>query len=201
MSAETRRWPSSSTPRSRWRVDVSEDVGPCAACNLSASGEVSGAPGPSTPRAEGFNPMSDLPSKEPSVEIQLCSNAAFDMERRVSAHAIFSVVSLNGSPFEFPGPFYAVVQLFDAEPGDHQINVWCDSEKVELEAPPITLTVRSERFAIGVVRVNQCVIKEPGSYWLKAQLDGEKVKGKARLLAIEVSQRNEGTEDDDDTGE
>jgi hypothetical protein len=129
---------------------------------------------------------------DPVAELCLCSNAAFDLGRRVSAHAIFSIVGVPEVPFAFPGPFYAVVQLFAGGPGEHQVSV-AGSAGLELESSSEKVMVTPDGFCIVVVTVLQCLIQSVGEHRIGALFDGQPIDGFARLVANEFPSPAEGS--------
>jgi hypothetical protein len=127
------------------------------------------------------------------AELVLCSNAAFDMEHRVSAHAIFSVVYVSALPFVFPGPFYAVVQLFNAKPGTHTLSLSAD-EGIAMDDFTREVEVRTSGLCMIVVPVVNCRVQSAGEYFIRVLLDGGLLPGAAHLLVLESSEEEEGKE-------
>lgn len=126
------------------------------------------------------DPRAGLPGS-----VCLAANVAWDVQRRVSAHAIFSVVNAVEFPFVFPAPFYVVIQLFDLGVGPHNIG---------LEAPKgIGFRVESQLLAIApaqgdfgsvVLPVFDCVVERAGDYLLHVTVDGQKVPVVAPLRVL-----------------
>lgn len=127
---------------------------------------------------------------KPVAQICLAANAAHDMERRVSAHAIFSVVEVDSFPFSFQAPIYAIVELFNIEPGTpHKVEI-VGEEGIEVESAE-TILNPPRPFGIAVVPVVQCTILREGCLKLGVSLDGERIKGTARLIAFERAPETE----------
>jgi hypothetical protein len=118
--------------------------------------------------------------------ICLAANVAWDAQRRISAHAIFSVLQTRDLPFKFPAPFYAVVQLFDLGIGSHAIGLEAQ-QGIDFRADVQTVTIEPDKgdFTILVLTVSDCVVHSYGDYVLQVTVDGKKVPVLAPLRVLE----------------
>jgi hypothetical protein len=104
----------------------------------------------------------------------LAANVSFDMQKRVTAHGVFSIVRAQ-VPYAFPAPFYIVTQLFHVPPGIHQLNARPGTDGIVFQNHPVQLNTEQSGIGIGALAVSQCVINRFGEQRFAIFLDGKQI--------------------------
>ena len=146
----------------------------------------------STLRARHPRPLTQVTLAQPVAVVILAANAAVDMEGRISAHAIFSVVRTGPElPFRFPAPIYGITQIFGLKAGQYSVALR-GGEGLNLESKPITLRVSGSGFGIAVIPIGRCSVEKLGTLTIGVVINDEAVAGSATLIAIGPKQDEEG---------
>ena len=114
----------------------------------------------------------------PSYVAFFASNVAFDPQRRMSAHAIFSRVKADKLPWRFPGPCYVVYMINGVEPGERTFAL---SDTPGLISIPGKLTVDESRSVISFITVTSWEVQKYGEIEVYLTLDGQRTPCSARV--------------------
>ena len=101
----------------------------------------------------------------------MAANVAFDMERRISAHAIFCEVPPGEETFTFPAPFYIVMNVMGLSPGDHMVQL-TQAAPWEIESQPTPFQTATGS-AVLVVRADRSSVVGTGEFPLHVVIDGD----------------------------
>ena len=117
--------------------------------------------------------------------VVLAANAAFDMQRRVSAHGIFSTVQTASIPYTFPAAFYIIVHVENLVDGKHVMTIR-GSENLQVSVKPTQIQAQQQA-ALVVLTVDSCIANAYGSLQFEVIVDDAVADGRPSLTIAPIA--------------
>lgn len=107
------------------------------------------------------------------VQFVICTNIAYDPNRRLMALGLFSTLATENLPWDFPMPPYMIIGVKNVPVGPHVLTVEALTDsKIEMEPPTVEAT---EGHLLAVLQLRKWTINHYGEVRFRVLMDGNQL--------------------------